>query len=220
MAYSPAQARKVFFYATLFSLLITGCMILISLFVFIDQPSLNGSYVWYYIMETIPTFAKILVSISLVTMALARAASILNTCAVIFCHDIIGVIQSTKENLDLYQLRWAKVIILVVGLSGIALVFYYHDLLSSIYWMLSFCFGMLLAPFILAVLGFRSTFATVLVGMVAGFFTILYWNVCVEPSTNIDGTFIAVLVNGLTMVAFHYLMEDPEDGGWVKLNNP
>lgn len=61
------------------------------------------------------------------------------------------------------------------------------------------------APFILAVLGFRGGSSTALMGMAAGIVTILAWNRWIEPTTAMNGSFIAMVVNGLVMRVVHYV---------------
>lgn len=72
-----------------------------------------------------------------------------------------------------------------------------------------------IAPFVLAIFGFRGTSATALIGMASGLLTILAWN-RIQPKTGIDGAFVAMLANGLVMMVVHYIFNQPESAGWVR----
>jgi hypothetical protein len=51
--------------------------------------------------------------------------------------------------------------------------------------------------------------------MATGIVTIIAWNQWIEPKTEIDGAFVAMLANGLAMLAAHYLLPQPPGTGWA-----
>ncbi|MCT4696774.1 hypothetical protein [Candidatus Cardinium sp. TP] len=75
------------------------------------------------------------------------------------------------------------------------------------------------APFVLAVLGLRSAPHTALAGMAAGALAVLAWRKWIFPllGTN-DGVFPCMVVNGLVMLVVHRLWtrskegKEPDDG--------
>ena len=87
--------------------------------------------------------------------------------------------------------------------------------------MLSFSFSLpvITLPALLAVFGFRGTSRTALIGMGTGALAILTWNKWVKSTTDIDGSFVCMLANGLAMMVAHYLLKQPDGTGWLKPDN-
>ncbi|WP_223261922.1 sodium:solute symporter family protein [Cardinium endosymbiont of Dermatophagoides farinae] len=219
MASGPLQARSVFTYVTICSAVIWSFIILIGIFAFVATPDLVGTEIWAYIVNSIPPIFKAFLAISLLAMAMSTADSNLNASAVMSIHDILEQLRGSKKLAQVNQLRLAKWATLVIGLSSMALAFYCSDLLILMYWALNCYVPIVIAPFILAIFGFRGSARTALIGMTVGVLTILAWNKWVEPSTGMDGSFLAMVANGLAMMAAHYLFKQPENSGWVKPDN-
>ncbi|WP_243018254.1 MULTISPECIES: sodium:solute symporter family protein [Candidatus Cardinium] len=215
MAADPIQARRVFSYATIFGVIIQILIISVALFIFVGSPTLPKIEIWHYVMAHIPSVFKGCLAIGLLAMSMSSADSCLNACAVMMTHDMVKVIHRKKEITDTCQLKIARWTTLVVGLLAMMVTFKCRDLLKLMYWSIDSIVPILAAPFILAVFGFRGTSRTALIGMVTGVLTILAWNKLIEPSTGIDGSFVAMLANGLAMLAAHYLFKQPEGTGWV-----
>ncbi|CDG50131.1 sodium:solute symporter family transporter [Cardinium endosymbiont of Bemisia tabaci] len=217
MASSPTQAQKVFWYASVFGCIIQVFIILIGLFTFVGAPDLPKEEIWSYIVTHIPPLFKGFITISLLAMAMSTADSALNTCSVMVGHDIVQSLQ--KEIPDTRKLTIAKTTTLIIGLLSMMVAFKCNDLLKLVYWSLDCSVPILTAPFILAILGFRSSSSIALIGMTTGLLTILAWNKWLEPIIEIDGAFVAMLANGFAMLAAHYLLKQPDGSGWVKPDN-
>ncbi|MDN5246803.1 MAG: sodium:solute symporter family protein [Candidatus Cardinium sp.] len=215
MSSGPTQAQKVFTYSTIFAIIIKILVILIGLFVFIEAPGLLKSEVWRYVMTHIPPLFKGFISISLIAMAMSTADSCLNACSIMVSHDIVTGLQSKQKMADTCQLKIARWTTLIVGLFAMVAAFYCKDLLKLMYWSLDCKIPILPAPLILAVFGFRGTSRTALMGMATGVLVILSWNKWVKPETGMDGSFIAMVANGLAMMVAHYLFKQPKEIGWV-----
>ncbi|MDN5246802.1 MAG: sodium:solute symporter family protein [Candidatus Cardinium sp.] len=205
MSSGPTQARNVFRYAVFFGICINMVICLIGLFIFIGAPEASAVKVWDYIMTDIPPVFKGLLSVSLLAMAMSTADSSLHSGAIAVGHDMLESIRCTKTYP--YQLQLTRIASIFIGLFAMGLTFYYSNLLDLLKLNLGLYLPITVAPFILAVFGFRGTSHTVLIGMASGVLTILAWNKWVEPSTGIDGSFIAMAANGLTMVTVHYLLK-------------
>ncbi|AXI24188.1 Sodium:solute symporter family protein [Cardinium endosymbiont of Sogatella furcifera] len=215
MASGPIQAQKVFAHVTICSVAIWSFIILVGIFVFVGAPGLSGPEIWTYIVNNVPLVFKALLAVSLLAMAMSTADSNLNASAVMSIHDLLGHIPVSKNIAQVNQLRLAKWATLVIGLLAMILAFYCNDLLKLMYWALNCYVPIVIAPFVLAVFGFRGSSRTALIGMAAGVLTMLSWNEWVEPITSMDGSFIAMLVNALFMMVVHYLFKQPEGSGWV-----
>ena len=217
MASSPTQAQKVFWHASVFGCMIQVFIIVIGLFTFVSAPDLPKEEIWSYIVTHIPPLFKGFITISLLAMAMSTADSALNTCSVMIAHDIVQSLQ--KEISDARKLKIAKTTTLIIGLLSMMVAFKYKDLLKLVYWSLDCKVPILTAPFILAILGFRTGSFTALIGMATGLLTIVAWNIWIEPIIEIDGAFPCMLANGLAMLAAHYLLKQPDGTGWVKPDN-
>ncbi|WP_419241696.1 sodium:solute symporter family transporter [Cardinium endosymbiont of Nabis limbatus] len=215
MSADPIQAKKVFLYASFFRLFIQTLILLIGLFVFVKEPMLPVEKIWSYIMANVPSFFKGFISIALLAMTMSTADSKLNTCAVMVSHDILESIRGVKDISYTRQLLLAKTVALVVGLLAMILAFCCNDLLGLIIIIFDLSIPIITAPFLLAIFGFRGTARTALMGMVTGVLAILAWNEWVKSVTGIDGSFVAMLANGLAMMVAHYLFKQPEGKGWV-----
>lgn len=117
------------------------------------------------------------------------------------------------------DIKRARITTLLAGLFAMLLAFKCNNLLKLLYWCFDCQGPILTAPFILAVFGFRGTTRTALIGMCTGVVTILIWNKWIEPSTELNGAFVAMLANGLAMLAAHYLLKQPKSAGWVGPDN-
>ncbi|WP_123662627.1 sodium:solute symporter family transporter [Candidatus Cardinium hertigii] len=216
MSSGPIQAQKVFLYSGLFSWLIKIIIILIGLFVFVQVPELSIEAIWPYIMKNISSFSQGLVSISLLAMAMSTADSKLNACAVMVSHDILESIRGVKRVPYTHQLRLARLTSLVIGLCAMVLAFYRKDLFNLLKLIFAFTVPIITAPFVLAILGFRGSGRTALIGMATGIVTIIAWNQWIEPTTGIDGAFVSMLANGLAMLAAHYSLPQLPGTGWIE----
>ncbi|MEF2229115.1 MAG: hypothetical protein V3581_03730, partial [Candidatus Cardinium sp.] len=207
--------KRFFSYATLLSFIIQVFVISVGLFVFVGSPNLPKEAIWEYVILHIPTYFIGFLAVGFLAMTMSTTDSCLNACAIMVRHDILRIIRKKKEMVDSFQLKIARRTTLAVGLLAMMLAFRYKNLLTLFYWSIDSIVPIIAAPFILAIFGFRGTSRTALIGMVTGTLTILSWNKWVEPSTTIDGSFIAAVANGLAMLAAHYLLKQPESAGWV-----
>lgn len=219
MASGPGQVRKVFTYATFFNIFISSFILFIGLCTFISAPHLPKEAIWDYIVESIPIGFKGFLCICLFSMAISTADSSLNCCSVMVSHDILKYVSNKKDIFDRFQLKVARLTTLVLGLFSTLLAFSAPDLVALMYWFIDCVVPIVPAPFILAIFGFRGTTRTALTGMAVGLVTILIWNIWIEPLTGIHGAFLAMIANGLAMMAVHYLFKQPETTGWVEPDN-
>ncbi|MDD9139879.1 MAG: sodium:solute symporter family protein, partial [Candidatus Cardinium sp.] len=215
MASTPTQARKLCLYSGIFALVIRNFIALIAILLFVKAPALSIDQIWPHVFQSLPTIFKGFIAVSLLAMAMSTADSLLNTCAIMVSHDIIGSIKSIKITADKYKLKLARLTTLVVGSCAMLLVFWKRDLLSLFMFALDFSVPIVTAPFLLAIYGFRGSSRTALIGMATGIVAILAWNRWIEPITGINGAFPSMLANGLAMLAAHYLLPQPAGTGWV-----
>ncbi len=219
MASSTTQAKRSFLYSCILNSLIKIFIVLFSIIVFVGAPEVPAQDIWGYIMANTPLFFKGLVCISLLAMTMSTADSYLNSCTVMICHDVVGVVNEEKEETSSSKLWLTRLISIMVGLLAMGITFHFHNLLKLLKLVFNFSIPVMTAPFILAIFGFRGTSKTALIGMATGAYTMVVWNKLVEPKTDIDGSFVCMLANGAAMMIAHYWNKQPRGTGWVGEND-
>lgn len=216
MSSGPRQAKKMFLYAGIFGSVMMVCCSLVGLFIFSwVPPNLSGMEIWNYIMAHTSPLLKGVICTCLLAMTMSTADSRLHICSVMISYDILPNILPVRFRKNLssaYHYRMAHMAILVVTMLAIplALSSSYRIVDKVVLWYGRLYVPVAVAPFILAVLGFRSAPRTALIGMAAGALAVFAWRKWIFPllGTN-DGVFPCMLVNGLVMLAAHYLLPQP-----------
>ncbi|AXI24285.1 Sodium:solute symporter family protein [Cardinium endosymbiont of Sogatella furcifera] len=225
MASSPPQAKKMFLYAGIAGFVIMICFSLVGLFVFAWVPqNLSGMEIWHYIIAHTSPWLKGIICTCLLAVTMSTADSRLHICSIMISYDIfpnILPVRFRKKISSVHHYRIAHVAILVVAILAIplALSSSYYIVEKVALWYNRWYVPVVVAPFVLAVLGFRSASHTALAGMVAGALSVLAWRKWIFPllGTN-DGVFPCMVVNGLVMLVVHRLwprskeVEEPGDG--------
>lgn len=219
MAASPIQAYKVFLRVTLFTAIISGCVALIGLLVFVGDPTLLKTAVWPYILVDMPPVYKGYIIISLLGLTMSTADSSLHTAAIMVSNDIVESIRGVQVGSCIDQIRLAKCTTLVTGLLAMIVTIYYPNLSNLTEFVVKYAIGFftitVAPPFILAIFGFRGSTRTALIGMAIGTLVCLIWNKWGTLTTEIDSGIIAIAANGLAMMAAHYLLPQPIGKGWI-----
>ncbi|WP_432466139.1 sodium:solute symporter family transporter [Candidatus Cardinium hertigii] len=217
MSSGVIQAKKVFYYTSIFNLLIVSFIILIGLFTVVSINHLTTEQIWPYIINQCPPILQASILIGLIAMTMSTADSSLNSCSTMITHDLLANIYSKWNVLQKkHQLYIVKISSIVIGLLSMIIAFYCKDLFRLLCWAIQVSVPITAAPFLLAIFGFRGTTCTALIGMTTGALTILAWNKWIEPSINVDGSFLSMLANGFAMMSAHYLLKQPENTGWIK----
>ncbi|WP_243018218.1 MULTISPECIES: sodium:solute symporter family protein [Candidatus Cardinium] len=206
MASSPMQARKVFLWASLFAMVITVCLLLIGLFIFIKVPTLPTREVFDYMVANVPSYFKGLICICLLAMIMSTVDSKLHTGAIIMSREILEHMNhikiSNNQHILLNYLTMATLAILAMLCALYKNPFDYFRLVPIV----AIYASIVVAPFILAVLGLRSNGQTALMGMATGLFTLFAWDKWMSPIVGpTTGTFVSIVANGLAILAAHYL---------------
>ncbi|TSJ81422.1 MAG: hypothetical protein NMK33_02910 [Candidatus Cardinium sp.] len=223
MASGPIQVYKVFLRTTLFSVIITACIVSIGLLAFVGAPILSVTEIWPYILADIsPAYTGCLV-ICLLGMTMSTADSSLHAAAIMVSHDMVESIRGVKTVPYMHQLRLAKLTVLVAGLLAMVVTVYYPNLfeLSSFVFsfFISFFIGAVTPLFILAVFGFRGSTCTALIGMAMAILVDLALENFIKPKVGVGFEFFPAVANGLAMMAAHYLLPQPADKGWIGRND-
>lgn len=94
---------------------------------------------------------------------------------------------------------------MVIGLLAVLLALYarkYGDaLLRLLFLYFDISKPVMIAPFLPDVWGFRCKESITALGIIVGMITITLWKKFIP---DIDGSFVAMLINGITMILAHY----------------
>ena len=209
MAKDINQIRKAFTYAAIAVLVVQLLISWISILILSKDSSLNSNNLFAYILEhySYPGFKAILV-IGVLTMVMSTADSKLNSGAIMFSHDIASNLNFIKKENELIVSRIATV---VIGIVALLMALKFDNLLKLFLFGYSFYMPIVTVPFTLAVLGFRTTSTSALIGMSCGLFVSLGW---MYLDNGVDSVIPALLVNLTAMFSYHYFTG--QLGGWTK----
>ncbi|WP_375319184.1 sodium:solute symporter family transporter [Candidatus Tisiphia endosymbiont of Oplodontha viridula] len=123
----------------------------------------------------------------------------------------LGMLRLNSLN-DLVVLR---VFAIFVGISAIFLAFKAKSIFDLLLEILGFYMPVVSVPFLLAILGFRSSSKAVLTGMFAGFITVVSFKVL---GVKMKPIVPAMVANLLTLMFIHYFFK--QAGGWIGVKDP
>ena len=149
--------------------------------------------------------------IGIMAMIMSTADSYINTSSILFSYDLcqsLGVRLSEQKTLLLIRISS-----LFIGFAGLLLSFLSGNLLEMILASHGFYMPIVSIPLILAIFGFRSSSTAVLIGMVAGFVTVIYFKVFSKVDSIIPG----MLGNLIFFMGSHYILG--EKCGWVGIKD-
>ncbi|CDG49476.1 sodium:solute symporter family protein [Cardinium endosymbiont of Bemisia tabaci] len=221
MSASPSQAKSVFRYAAFISCIIMGCILLIALFVFVKMVDMPNIAVFDYMLSSSSPNFRVLICLCLLAMAMSTADSKLHTSAILIIYDLLGSICRTKMGSE-KQILLTRITILVISIFAMLLLIFdhyspYYDyifrhIVGCLVPSIRLYAVVVVAPFILAVLGFRTRSSIVLMGMAIGLCTLYIWDKWMGPMVGPNSsTFVSIVVNGLSMLAVHYLWPRRKD---------
>ena len=171
MAKDVFQVRRSFVIAAITCTFITVSICWISILIYVKQPNLaSNDIVKYLVFNNAYPELKILILVSVMAMVMSTADSYINSTSVLVVHDILGPLNVKILGNKLIESRLFSALI---GIFSIVLAFREGSLMQMLIGTSSFYMPVVTVPFIMAFLGFRSTGKSVLLGMFAGFLTVV-----------------------------------------------
>jgi Na+/proline symporter/signal transduction histidine kinase len=213
MAKSTMQIAKAFIISgiviTCFYMLVdfAGVLLLADNVTNIDE----NNVLQYVLDNYCPTGFKGFFMIGIMAMIMSTADSYINTSSILFSYDLcqsLGVKLSEQKTLLLIRISS-----LLIGIAGLLLSFFSGNLLEMILTSHGFYMPIVSVPLILAIFGFRSSTTAVLIGMVAGFVTVIYFKIF----SKVDSIMPGMLGNLVFFMGSHYILG--EKGGWVGIKD-
>ena len=211
---SVSQVKKAFSISAILLMLILIGMAWIAFLLFNIDPNLNPKDLVQYITNNYAhTGLKSFIMVGVVAMCMSTADSNINASSVLLTHDFCYPLNIKFKS----ELVLSKIISVVLGVISIYLALLDYDLLPLVFMTQSFYIPIIDVPLILAILGFRSTTKSVLIGMGAGFVSVIVWRIYFMDTTGVDSILPGTIVNLIFFMGSHYLLK--QNGGWINKKN-
>ena len=209
MAKNVTQARASLTYAAGTALLIVALISWIGILILADNPGLEPSQVFGYMIDTY-TYPGLtgLIGIGVSALAMSTADSMLNASSILFANDIVKPLTGQRAS----SIQVARLFSVIGGIWALVLSLYSNDLLALLLLSGSFYMPIFAMPMLWAVLGFRTSTKGVLLSMAAGFITVILWSIFL---TNAGSIVPGMLANLIVLLGSHYLLGEP--GGWQQV---
>ena len=216
MAKDVFQVRRSFIIAAITCTFITISICWISILIYVKQPNLaHNDIVKYLVFNNAYPELKILILVSVMAMVMSTADSYINSTSILVVHDIF---ESLNIRILDNRLIESRLFSALIGIFSITLAFREGGLMQLLIGTSSFYMPIVTVPFIMALLGFRSTEKSVLIGMFAGFLTVILWDyVFSKPFFDLDSLIPAMMSNLIALISSHYLLK--QNGGWVGIKD-
>ena len=208
MGRSIKQVKKAFIISAALILFINIATQWMSFLLFNVNPNLGTDQLFGYLVDNyagIIGFKGLVIS-GVIALAMSTADSYINSASVLFSNDFCNPLNIGKNK----ELIISKIFAACLGVSGIFLATSAKNLLDIVLTANSFYMPVVTTPLMFTILGFRTSAKSVLIGMVAGFTTVIIWKFL---EIKADCIVFAMMVNGIFLISSHYLMKQP--GGWI-----
>jgi Na+/proline symporter/two-component sensor histidine kinase/uncharacterized membrane-anchored protein YhcB (DUF1043 family) len=214
MAKDTTQVGRSFIISAFTCLVIILTIAFIAILILSTKPGLNANDITKHILfnYSYPGLKGFILA-GIMAMVLSTADSYINSTAILFVNDFCKPlrIQIIKDELLFSRLASA-----ILGITSIFLALRSGSLLELIIAANMFYMPIVTVPFILAVLGFRTSGKAVLIGMAAGFIGVILWENYFKVG-NIDGLVPGMVSNLVFLLGAHYFLRQP--GGWVGIKD-
>lgn len=212
MATDIAQAKKVFLIAGVISTAILLVTSLLGLLILSDNTNLDpDSLLPYIIDEYSYTGLKGLLAVGVISIVMSTADSYINSASAMFTNDVFKLASKGTKNLEIIITRGFA---FFVGTIALILAVKSTSILNLILFILGCYMPVVSVPLVFAILGFRSSGKSVLMGMLGGGITTISWNIWMSY-TNIDSVIPGIFGNIIILFASHYILR--QSGGWEKV---
>jgi Na+/proline symporter/predicted nucleic acid-binding Zn-ribbon protein len=210
MSKNLQQAQRAFNISSIVQLIIICSVAWIGFLLLALNPNLNPDELIPHIIDNYSyNGLRGFIIVGVMSMVMSSADSFINVASVLAVHDIYKPIKLEVKN----ELLLTRITAIIIGIGPIFFALSSSDLLQMILYANAFYMPLVTAPLLLTIFGFKTTKTTVLLGMSAGFWTVILWRVV---GINFDPIIPATLLNLSVMMLVHYFGNQP--GGWIKID--
>lgn len=213
MAKNTDQAKKSFIIAALLWLFVISTLFFISILILSTKPNFDTkNIVKHILLEQSYSGLRGFILAGIMAMVMSTADSFINAASVLFVHDFCKPLGIKVKN----ELQSTRFFALCFGISSIFLALSSKSLLDLVVMASMFSMPVVTVPFLMTILGFRSSGKSVLIAMTAGSLTVILWNILMTE--DIPATVPGMIANLVFLLASHYLLR--QSGGWVGIKDP
>ena len=214
MAKNIRAVKSLFFYKAIVQIILNSIILLLAMLLLAYDTNLTPIDLMGHILEKHPHVWLIrFVCIAIVALAMSTADSLLHAASVLLTHDIVTVFKWEPKN----KLKLVRLCSLGVGVVAMLLVPLQENILKIHRGVYSFFLSTIVAPFILAIFGFRPSTKALLLGMGAGVLTnIALISILKGYFYLLHEHLLVMFMNLLFAMVSHYLLPKVPGRGWVK----
>ena len=213
MAKDIQQVQTLFSRSAYIYIIIAMCMYWIGILLLSSNQNLGTNQLISYTIQKYSYPGLIGLTLDgIIAMVMSTADSYINSSSVLISNDIFSQLnlKFVKGN----EILIARISAVIIGIVAIAPAIFFQGLLDLIIFTFSFYMPIVTPAFILGVLGFRSSGKSVIIGMCAGFITVLVISLSFESVNSIAPSLV---VNVIFLLGSHYILKQP--GGWVGIKD-
>ncbi len=213
IAKDTLQVRQSFIVAGLICGFVQAMLCCIGVILFTTHPELESSDVVPYLVAQSAVIVgfKGLILAGVMSMVMSTVDSCINCSSVLMVHDFC---KSLNIKLFKNELASTRIVAVLIGVIAVLISMKEGSILELLTFAFSFYMPVVTVPFVMAILGFRSSGKSVLLGMAGGAIAVMcghYFELKVNPIPP------AMFVNLIVLFASHYLLKQP--GGWVGIKD-
>jgi len=215
MARDTIQISKSYIIAGFTCILLALMMSWIGILVLSSQPDIEPSDVVKHVLFNYSHIGlKGLTLAGIMAMVMSTADSYVNSTSILIVHDFCKPL-GLKFIKD--ELFFSRVVSLLIGFFAIFIALYSSgNLMQILIASNTYYIPIVTVPFILAVLGFRSSSKSVLIGMSASFIIIVACQLFVKNQFLMP-IIPGIVANLIFLIGSHYFLKQP--GGWVGIKD-
>ena len=216
MARDIKQVGSSFLMASFVCMLLIAILSWIGILVLSSHPNMPETEIFKFILTNSNSFAgfKGIILIGIMAMVMSTVDSYINSSAVLIAHDLRHSLNIPFIKNELLATRIGS---MLIGTVAILFAMRQGSFIELFIWASMFYMPVVSVPFILAILGFRSSAKAVLISMAGGFFTAIIWESFFKIN-GVGGLVPGVFANIIFLFASHYLLK--QKGGWVGIKDP
>ena len=215
MAKNTAQAGRSFKIAGFICLFLSAIVCWVGILMLSSHPNMEKEEIFKIIITNSAWIVgfKGIILIGIMAMVMSTIDSYINSTSVLIVHDLRKALNLSAFKNELFATRIGA---MLIGLLAILFAMREGGLLNLSIWANMFYMPIVDVPFILAILGFRSSTRAVISGMVSGFLTAITWEKFFKIH-DIPGLIPGIFANLIVYFAVHYIFK--QSGGWVGIKD-
>ncbi len=214
IARDTTQVRNAFIIAAITCLLFGIIINWIAVLTLSIDPSIDPNEVVKHVILNSPSIGvKGALLAGIMAMIMSTVDSYINSTAVLVVHDVCKPLKIKFIRNEIFSARIAS---LLIGALSLILSLHKGSLLELLVITESFYMPIVSTPFIMAILGFRTSGKSVILGMIAGLVTVLLWDYILEIEA-VNSICFGMLANLLALISSHYLLK--QGGGWIGIKD-